>query len=77
MGSAELNGSILGGEEPMKIQQVSNGFILEGEGIFGSKEVFSTLDEVFERLLMHFEGRSESFGGSMYGKVRIDRKEKK
>ena len=58
----------------MEIIKVSNGYIIQDN--YSEKEVYQTLDEVFERLLMHFEGRSETFGGNSFGKVRIERKEK-
>lgn len=57
----------------MIIERVDNGYIVSSsEGPFAArKKVFATLDEVFNAALMHFEGRGQSFGGSMYGKVEV------
>ena len=55
----------------MKIRKVSNGYIVEGP--LNELNVYKTLDEVFEELLLHFEGLAESFRGSSYGKVKIIR----
>lgn len=58
----------------MNIEKVANGYIVS-DGPYGQKSVFQSLDEVFSYLLETFEGRSETFCGSSYGKVAINRKE--
>ena len=56
----------------MKIRKGSNGYIVESP-LLNELNVYKTLDEVFEELLLHFEGLAESFRGSSYGKVKIIR----
>lgn len=51
------------------IEQVSNGYIVtESTGI---KFLCSNIKELFKRLLLGFEGRSEHLGGEYYAKVVI------
>ena len=56
----------------MKIKKASNGYIVKSESwdVF----VYKTLDEVFELMLLQYEGLSSSFSGDLYGKVQILRK---
>jgi hypothetical protein len=54
----------------IRIEKVKNGYIVS---TWRTKEVLATLDEVLGRLLLHFEGRCESFGGDSYGKVIVER----
>lgn len=54
----------------MKVEQVSNGYILE---FTADREIHPTLDGVFERLLAHFEGRAKMFSGDSYGSVHVYR----
>lgn len=61
--------------EEVRIEEVSNGYILKGLGILKETEVYGTLDEVFDRLLTYFEGLCEHFNGPRYGKVSIKRGE--
>ena len=56
------------------IEQVKNGYIVTQTG--KGTEIFKTTDELFEDLLLRFEGRSEGFGGQCYGKVWITRNDK-
>ena len=56
------------------VEQTKNGYILR---LNHGAEVFKTTEELFNRLLLHFEGRAPNFGGVLYGRVEIhDRKEK-
>lgn len=54
------------------IEHVDNGFIVE---IGSFKEICCSLEEMFEKLLMHYEGRSELFHEDLYGSVIINRKD--
>ena len=54
----------------LNIEQVNNGYVVTGPN---RKQVFYTLDEVCEALLLHFEGRASSFEGNLYGLVVIYR----
>jgi hypothetical protein len=54
----------------MQIEQVENGYIVDDRR---DKQVFKTLDELFTRLLFHFEGRSPNLGGKSFGRVAITR----
>ena len=56
----------------VKVKKVSNGYIVENT-YTNEESVYKTLDEVFEDLLLHFEGLAECFKGSSYGKVKIIR----
>lgn len=53
----------------MNIEKVSNGYIVSTR--YGSKTICKTLDEVFQYLLLQFEGRSKFFSGCSYGYVHI------
>lgn len=53
-----------------KIEQVRNGYILESQG---SKMICVTLEEVFQTLLLQYEGLSPSFLGEGFGQVTIVR----
>jgi hypothetical protein len=57
------------------IEKVDNGYVLTAEGFGCPQKVFLTLDDVFNELLSSFEGRWHGFGGSMYGRVSIERLE--
>ncbi len=60
----------------MKIKKVSNGYIIVAEER-REEEIYTTLDEVFKRLLLYYEGRSDWFGvigKKAYGVVKIFRK---
>jgi hypothetical protein len=52
----------------MTIEKVYNGYI-----VVNSREtmVYSTLVEVLNFTLLHFEGKSKSFGAESYGEVLI------
>jgi hypothetical protein len=54
------------------INKVSNGYVL-GLGYGRSDEIFLTTDELFNKLLLLFEGRCDSFSGDLYGNVSISR----
>jgi len=53
------------------IEKVSDGYIYSDS--YHPKEVMKTTDELFDRLLMSFEGRCKHFSGDMYGNVLIYR----
>jgi hypothetical protein len=57
------------------IEKVSNGYIIRTSPGYlqHNEKVFHKLEEVFEELLSHFEGRCKSFGGDSYGEIRIIR----
>lgn len=55
-----------------KIRVVSNGYILQ-YGLLDKEEVHTTLDSLFEALLMIFEGKAPEFIGSSYGSVQVKR----
>ena len=57
----------------IKIRKVANGYIIESLGLQGEELIYLTLDEVFEHLLMVFEGRGLYFCGDLYGQVVIRR----
>lgn len=52
------------------IEKVDNGYILRGNHW---EEVYSSLEGVFDRLLLAFDGRSKHFSGDHYGEVSIVR----
>ena len=56
--------------DKVEISQVSNGFIIT----FGNcHEIYSTFEDVLERLLLHYEGLSRYFIGNSFGSVNIIR----
>ncbi len=60
----------------VKIKKVSNGYIVED--ISSNEEsVYETLDEVFEDLLLHFEGLNKYFKEDLYGRVKVIRGSKR
>jgi hypothetical protein len=56
----------------MNIRKVKNGYIFTDK--FGSEEIHTTLESVFSKLLLIFEGRSKLFKGDSFGAVEIHRK---
>jgi len=52
------------------INSARNGYIIR---TLTGTEVYRTLEEVFERILLYYEGRSPTFAGSGFGKVEIVR----
>ena len=57
----------------IKIQKVSNGYILE-KGI--ETLVYPSIEELFNDLLLFFEGKSSTLLGDSYGEVKILRGKK-
>ena len=57
------------GRISMKIEKVENGYIVEHGA--NTKEVFLSLVEVFDRMLLMCESRGRYFGGESFGKVVI------
>lgn len=57
----------------IKIKHVINGYIVDTDG---EETIHVTLDEVFNKLLIHFEGRASSFTGNAFGIVSIQRGKK-
>ena len=55
----------------VSIEQVNNGYIVS---LPSGKKVYTSLDDVFQELLGHFEGRYAWFDGEAYGIVVIQRK---
>lgn len=53
------------------IRTAQNGYIVTTY-IPEKEHLFYTLEEVFNHLLLHLEGRAPTFGGGSYGKVAID-----
>ena len=63
-------------ERKITIEQVESGYIVTTYPTLGmEREVFTTLDEVFEELLSQFEGRYPGWHGDRYGRVVIHRDE--
>ena len=55
------------------IKKLSEGYYLEcGNLTYACK----TLEEIFEHILLHFEGRCNTFIDNSYGKVTIEREKK-
>lgn len=54
------------------IEKVENGYILT-EGDYRPKEVVTTTDALFGKLLLILEGRSSRFSGDGFGRVEICR----
>jgi len=52
------------------IKKVNNGYVVSFRT---SEEVYTELQEVFERLLLHFEGLASTFTGDMHGTVIVQR----
>lgn len=55
------------------IDSLDNGFLLTIGYTTPVRESCATLDQAMQRLLFAFEGRSEHFGGDLYGKVKVHR----
>lgn len=55
------------------ITKVDNGYQLQHSW---RNEVYKTIEEVFQAMLLYCEGRAESFGGNSYGKVVVEMEEK-
>ena len=53
-----------------RIRRVNNGFVVESGA---NEKIMSTLDEVFDDMLLHYEGRSKTFTRDSYGDVSISR----
>lgn len=58
----------------VEIEKVENGYIARSIHIGGYTTVSNSLEELFNQLLLMFEGLSESFSGNRYGKIVIQRK---
>jgi len=58
----------------MKIEKVDNGYIVEYDGVLSTRKIFTTLDDLFREMLLQYEGRCSSFGGDLYGDVKINRR---
>ena len=52
----------------MKIEKVKNGYIVND---ISGKEVFRNIQELFEHLLIVFEGKADCFTGDSYGEIVI------
>lgn len=52
------------------IRPVENGYIID---VVGRERIATTLDEVLNFLLLHFEGKASTFNGDLYGYVSIAR----
>lgn len=61
----------------VNIERAGNGYILEFTsdlpGLGSHREVFTSLDEVFKRLLLYYERLKKEGGGDSYGTVTIVR----
>ena len=55
-----------------KVRSAKGGYIVTDDS--GSEEVMTSLEEVFEDLLLHFEGRGRYFGGDSFGVIEVVRK---
>ena len=55
----------------MNIEKIENGYIVIS-GVTNSKQCFHTIEEVFKFMLLHYEGKSVTFGGDSYGKVYVE-----
>jgi len=55
----------------IEIGKIHNGYLVD-DG-WGVRSVYQTLEEVFEDLLLLFEGRASTFSGESYGRVVIER----
>lgn len=58
----------------MTIEKMEGGYIITND--MGRRYIRTTLDEVFEDLLLHFEGKSKHFYEDCFGKVTINREKK-
>lgn len=58
----------------LKIETIKNGWTVED--MSGNTEAFLDIRDLLNHLLLVLQGKSEHFGGSMYGKVIVDLKEK-
>ena len=54
----------------ISIEKINNGYLVEN---IGGKRAFPGLDDLFDHLLLIFEGKTQHFHGDSYGKVTIDR----
>jgi len=55
----------------ISIEKCEGGYIVIDE--YSKKILQTSLETMFEYLLLRFEGRSKHFAGSSYGLVRLDR----
>lgn len=59
----------------MNIETISNGWIVTNK--HGAKQSFTDIEDLLKHMLLALDGKSENFGGSMYGKVTVSYKEPK
>jgi len=55
--------------EVVEIERIDNGYLIIDK--HNQKRKADTLEEVFDWMLLHFEGRGKYFGGESFGKVKI------
>ena len=58
----------------IQIERVYNGYIFRPN--IGEAELFLSIQGLFDRLLLYFEGRASNFNGEAYGKVVIETEKK-
>jgi len=54
----------------ISIETIRNGWVVTDA--HGNKESHHSLQSLFESLLLSLDGKSQFFGGSMYGKVSLN-----
>ena len=59
----------------IEIEKIKGGYILNHN--HGESELISTTEELFENLLLIFEGKANCFHDTIYSKVMISREEPK
>lgn len=59
----------------IEIEKIKGGYILNRKEFGENRELISTTEQLFEDLLLIFEGRADCFHGDIYGKVMINREE--
>ena len=63
---------------PVEIEKIKGGYLVTVLSLIKrDKELVPTTEELFNKLLLLFEARSDTFTGDSYGKVTISREEPK
>jgi len=50
----------------MTIEKIGTGYLIQ---ISYDKRAYETIEELFQYMLLHYEGKAETFLGDSYGKV--------
>jgi len=54
----------------LEIEKIENGYLLHDK--YGRKKCFKNIQLLFKEILLIFEGKSDIFGGDLFGEVKIN-----